>query len=49
MCNRDAIAAAAIGIGSLLIEHPEIGEVEVNPLRVNAHRALALDALVVLD
>jgi len=46
--NRDAIAAAAIGIGRILIEHPEIREVEVNPLRVDAHRALALDALVVL-
>lgn len=47
VCNRDAIAAAVIGIGRLLMEHPEIAEIEVNPLRVNAESALALDALVV--
>ncbi|MDX9698744.1 MAG: acetate--CoA ligase family protein [Rhodocyclaceae bacterium] len=47
VCDRDVIAAAVIGLGRLLMEHPEIAEVEVNPLRVNAEGALALDALVV--
>lgn len=47
-CNRDAIAEAAIAIGRLLEEHPEIAEVEINPLRVNKDYAVALDALVVL-
>lgn len=32
----------------MMVEHPEISEVEINPLRVNAEGALALDALVVL-
>jgi acetate---CoA ligase (ADP-forming) len=48
-CNRAAIVGAALGIGRLLIEHPEVREVEVNPLRVDAGGALALDALVVLE
>jgi uncharacterized protein YggL (DUF469 family) len=31
------------------VEHPEIREVDVNPLLVTTQSALALDALVVLD
>ena len=49
VCDRHAIADVAIALGKLLVEHPEIAEIEINPLRVNSHGALALDALVVLD
>lgn len=48
-CDRSAIARVAIAIGRMLQEHPEIAEVEINPLRVNEAGAVALDALVVLD
>ncbi|MEM8934926.1 MAG: acetate--CoA ligase family protein [Pseudomonadota bacterium] len=48
-CDRDAIAAAAIAVGQLMLDHPEIAEVEINPLRANESGALALDALVVLQ
>jgi acetate---CoA ligase (ADP-forming) len=48
-CNRIAVADVAINLGRMLVEHPEIREVEVNPLLVTAQSALALDALVVLD
>lgn len=47
VCNRDAIAQAVIAIGQLMLEHPEIAELEINPLRVNGEGALALDALIV--
>lgn len=47
-CDRAAIRKVAMALGRLLIEHPEISEVEINPLRVNTEGALALDALVVL-
>jgi acetyltransferase len=49
VCNREAIAEVAIALGRLLAEHPEVAEIEINPLRMNAQSALALDALVVLD
>ena len=48
-CDRAAIAAVAIAVGQLLADHPEIREVEINPLRVNEAGAVALDALVVLE
>jgi len=48
-CDRAAIAAVAIAVGQLLADHPEIREVEINPLRVNEAGAIALDALVVLE
>jgi succinyl-CoA synthetase beta subunit len=47
-CDRHDIAAVAQALGRLLAEHPEIAEVEINPLRITASGALALDALVVL-
>jgi acetyltransferase len=47
--NRAAIADVAMALGRLLCEHPEITEVEINPLRMTTDGALALDALVVMN
>lgn len=44
--DRQALAETVIAIGALLNEHPEIAEIEINPLRVGAAGALALDALL---
>lgn len=48
-CDRSAIATVAATVGQLLVDHPEIKEVEINPLRVNADGAVALDALVIVE
>lgn len=45
----DCAAVAEIGtrLGDLLIAHPQIAEVEINPLRATAAGAVALDARIV--
>lgn len=47
-CDRNAIIQVVTAMSQLLVDHPEIREVEINPLRASAGGALALDALVVL-
>ena len=44
---EDAVAHALVALGRLAHEHPEIAEVDVNPLVLSPHGAIAVDALVV--
>ncbi len=44
-----ALIDAIVGVSRLVAEHPEIAEVDVNPLLVSAGRAVALDCLIVLE
>ncbi|TDD84020.1 acetate--CoA ligase family protein [Actinomadura rubrisoli] len=48
--DAEALADAAIGVGRLLADLPEVAEIDVNPLlcRPKGEGCLALDALVVL-
>ena len=39
---------AIVAVSRLAAEHPEIAEIDVNPLLVSAERAVALDCLIVL-
>ena len=47
-CDRGDIARTVQALSRLMLEHPEVAEIEINPLRVTREGALALDALVVL-
>lgn len=47
--EADAIARLAVALGAAALELPEIVEIDVNPVRVADGRALAADALVVME
>lgn len=45
--DRHRVAEIAVRLGDLLLAHPDIDEVEINPLRATAGGATALDARIV--
>ncbi len=44
----DALARAAVALGRLAVDHPEITECDINPLILSDDGAVAVDALVVV-
>jgi acetate---CoA ligase (ADP-forming) len=44
----DALAAVVVAVSRMAAEHPEVAEIDLNPLLVSPERAVALDCLVVL-
>ncbi|HUB15819.1 MAG TPA: acetate--CoA ligase family protein [Acetobacteraceae bacterium] len=46
--DKASVAAAIVNAGRLLAEHPEITELDINPLRALPPGCLALDAVVLL-
>jgi acetyltransferase len=46
--DRAALADAIVAVGRLMAAHPEIAELDLNPLRAYADGVLALDAVVVV-
>jgi acetyltransferase len=46
---KDALARTLVAVGRLAADHPEVAEVDVNPLILVDDGAVAVDALVVLD
>jgi hypothetical protein len=47
--ERERVADIVLGIAALAIDHPEISEIDVNPIRVDNGKAVAADALIVLE
>ena len=46
--DRDAIAAAAVALGQIGLDHGDIQEIDINPLIIAGALPVAVDALVVL-
>jgi acyl-CoA synthetase (NDP forming) len=44
-----ALAAIMVGLGQIALELPEIAEVDINPVRLADGRAIAADALILVD
>jgi succinyl-CoA synthetase beta subunit len=44
----DGLIDAVVAVSRLAAEHPEISEIDINPLLVSPERAVALDCLIVL-
>ncbi len=44
----DGLTDAVVAVSRMAAEHPEIAEIDVNPLLVSPERAVALDCLIVL-
>ena len=45
--QEDGVHDIICGLAALGVDHPEIGEVDVNPVLVGRDRTVAVDALVV--
>jgi len=47
--DKAVLADAIVGVGRMMAEHPEIAELDINPLRAWPDGCVALDAVVVLS
>lgn len=47
--DEEALVAALLAVSRLLDEHPEIAQLDLNPVRLYEHGLLALDARVFVD
>ena len=45
----EVVSEVIVRLGTLAVDHPEIAEVEINPLIVQSHQVLAVDARARLD
>ncbi len=46
--DRDALSAVIQAVGRMALDHPQIAEIDVNPLLIEDGRPVAADALVIL-
>lgn len=47
--DQDALAGLLVGVGDLLVDHPAVEELDLNPLIASAGRLVAVDALVLVN
>jgi acetyltransferase len=48
-CDEARLCAVLVGIGDLLVAHPEVVELDVNPLVARGAEAIAVDVLIIVD
>jgi acetyltransferase len=48
-CHLAGIADALLRVSQLACGHPEIAEIDINPLFVNEREAIVVDARFILD
>jgi acetyltransferase len=47
--NMDALAGALVSVSRLMLDHPEVVELDINPILADAEGVIAIDARVRLD
>jgi hypothetical protein len=47
--DEDGLAGLLVGVGDLLMDHPAVEELDLNPLIASAGRLVAVDALVLVN
>lgn len=47
--DRDMVTHCLMAVGKLALDHPDIAEIDINPLIVRGDKPVAVDALVVLS
>jgi len=46
--DQDLLATALMAVGQIALDHPEIAEIDINPLILRGDRPVAVDGLIVL-
>ena len=46
--DLDAVADMIVNVGDLLVSHPEIVEIDLNPVAASAQGCVALDARIIV-
>jgi succinyl-CoA synthetase beta subunit len=46
--DQDILSTALMAVGQIALDHPEIAEIDINPLIIRGNKPIAVDALVVL-
>lgn len=48
-CDMDALSGVITGVGQMLLDHPEISEIDFNPILCYPDKCVAVDARIVVE
>ena len=46
--DRDVLSNALLAVSKIALDHPDISEIDINPLIISGRKPIAVDGLVVL-